>query len=132
MNVKRAAVVAALLLVAGCGGGESESKSAPAPGKSTKAAPQLDSASAIGKRIGCRTPLKRDTASTAQDERYCKVGHDLVSIVRAPDRQTLLSYAQMGQAFGATIAVISDNWAVSSLSKSTVKRLAVRNHWQML
>lgn len=122
---------AALVLVAGCSSGTTEHKAAPAP-KPTRAAPKLDSAAAIGKVIGCRTPLRLDSASMAQEERYCKVGSHLVSIVRAPDRETLRAYAKMGESFGATVAAVNDQWAVSSLSRGVVVRLAKQHQWRMI
>jgi hypothetical protein len=122
--------IAALLLVAGCGGAGPDTGSAAKPAQ--KPAKQLDSAAAIGKLIGCRTPLKVDTESMAQEERYCKVGNHLVSIVRASDRRNLLAYARMGEAFGANVALVNDHWGVSSESRDLVKFFAHQNHWQML
>jgi hypothetical protein len=124
--------VAAVLTLSACGGssdsGTSETRTA-----SVKPSPkQIDSAAAIGKLIGCRTPLKVDTASMAQEERYCKVGRSLVSIVRAPDRATLEAYAATAGSFGANVALVNDHWGVSSMSRPTVTRLAKRNGWELL
>jgi hypothetical protein len=122
---------AALVLVAGCGGVSSGADHQAKPAAKPAAA-KLDSASAIGKVIGCQTPLKVDTESMAQEERYCKVQHHLVSIVRAPDRDTLKQYAAMAGAFGANVAIVNDNWGISSKPRSFVQKLAAKNKWQMV
>lgn len=110
--------VATLLAVSACGGGGG-SKS-------------VDSAAAIGRLVGCTTPLKVDTQTMAQEERTCDVRGVEVSIMRAPDRDTLVSYAKLGGAFGANYALVNDHWAISAPSRPLAARLAKRNGWQLL
>lgn len=93
---------------------------------------QVDDPEAIGRLVGCQTPLKVDTNSMAQDERHCKVGTHLVSIVRAPDRATLMAYAKAAEPFGANVAIINDHWEMSSNSRRLVQEIAKRNRWQLL
>jgi hypothetical protein len=87
-----------------------------------------------GHREGHRVSdaVEGDTESMAQEERYCKVQHHLVSIVRAPDRDTLKQYAAMAGAFGANVAIVNDNWGISSKPRSFVQQLAAKNKWQMV
>lgn len=112
---------AACLLLAACNGGAS--------GQARHSRP-LTSASAIGKAIGCQTPLRTDQ-SFAQVEKHCKVDGKVVSIIRSADRDTALQYVKMGSGFGASYALINDNWMIASTSRPLVSRLAKRNGWDL-
>ncbi len=108
--------IAAVLLMAGCGGGGAN----------------IDSASAVGKAIGCESELRTDWDTLAQEEKQCDVGGEEVSIIRFANREAATTTAEFGSSFGVNYAMVNDNWAIASQSRDLVKRLAAENDWEML